>query len=108
MKNTIKNGATHKAILGLEPATLTAWATAAAVVIAAIMPLVKQFLANNNEIPPGNYEIDPITGLPYGINNPKPTPLQWLQNNPMIVVGAVVGGVLVYRYYKKNKRGANV
>jgi hypothetical protein len=108
LENTITNGATHKAILGILPATITAWATAAAVVIAAIMPLVKTFLANNNEIPQGNYGIDPTTGLPYGVPNPKPTPLQWLQNNPLIAVGAVVGGVLVYRYYKKNKRGANV
>jgi hypothetical protein len=107
LENTIRNGATHKAIIG-GPEMIAAWAAAAAAIIAAIMPLVKTFLANNNEIPQGNYEIDPTTGLPYGINNPKPTPLQWLQNNPLIAVGAVVGGVLVYRYYKKNKRGANV
>jgi len=103
LENTIRNGATHKAIIG-GPEMIAAWAAAAAAIIAAIMPLVKTFLANNNEIPQGNYEIDPTTGLPYGINNPKPTPLQWLQNNPLIAVGAVVGGVLVYRYYKKNKR----
>jgi hypothetical protein len=107
LENTVKNGATHKAIIG-GPEMVAAWAAAAAVIINAVMPLVKQFLSNNNEIPQGNYEIDPTTGLPYGVYNPKPTPLQWIQNNPMIVVGAVVGGVLVYRYYKKHKRGANV
>lgn len=108
LENTILKGATHKAILGGEPITLGAWAAAAAVIIAAITPLVTAFLKNNNEIPQGSYDIDPTTGLPYGISNPKPTPLQWIQSNPEIVVGALVGGVLIYRYYKKHKRGANV
>jgi len=94
--NTVNNGYTKPAILGITPAVVTAWAAAAAAIIAAIMPIVKSFLNNNQT---GNlglgYNIDPNTGQPY--TNPQPTNsiVDWITRNPVLVIGGIAAAYLL-------------
>jgi hypothetical protein len=101
LENTINNGATHKAVLGVVPA-IPAWVVTAGAIIAAIMPLVNAFLKKaqaTGEIPYANYNIDPITGLPYSNPSGSTDIMGWIQANPVIVLG----GVAAYLYLSKPK-----
>lgn len=112
LESTIKNGATKPAVLGGVPdnaigvveATIPAWVTIAAAIIAAIMPLVNAFLRSQQQSGSINYDpmIDPATGLPYGSplaeQGGAQDILTWVQENPAIVIG---GAAAIYFLMKR-------
>lgn len=105
LQNTIRKGATKKAILGAAP-TIPAWVAVASAVIAAIMPLVNAFLKSKQQQTGENYNIDPNTGLPFGqapyegaTNADQETDtLTYLKNNPALLVG---GAAVLYLFLRK-------
>jgi hypothetical protein len=109
LQNTIRKGATKKAILGgigAAPA-IPAWVATASAIIAAIMPLVNAFLKAKQQNTGIDYNIDPLTGMPYGGNTGTEIPtdtggdiMSFIKENPVIVAG---GLFLVYTLTKKNK-----
>ena len=105
LENTIKNGHTKKAILGVAPA-IPAWVVTATACIAAIMPLVNAFLKTKQETLPvyEDYNIDPLTGLPYGQPGIDTTaandPLNFIKQNPVLIIG---GAAALYLFTRKKR-----
>lgn len=112
LENTINKGATKKAILGVAPAaaTVPAWVATAGAVIAVIMPVVTAFLNAKQKETGINYDIDPVTGLPYSGTTTAPVipgggsgdPLSFVKENPLIVAG----GIFALYYFTKKKSNA--
>ncbi len=109
-ENAIKSGMKKKAILGSTvgnpAAALPAWVAVASALIAAVTPLVSSLIRSQNaagQLPQG---IDPLTGLPYGMNmNPYDASsgglMSFIQNNTALVVAAAAAGI--YFYTKRSR-----
>jgi len=98
LNNAIKSGHGKKAILGCigcgdtigaAAAAVPAWVATASAIIAAIMPLVNALLKQRQQYGEMNYNVDPNTGLPYGMNMPGSnygaggTIIEWVKAHPL-------------------------
>jgi hypothetical protein len=84
-----------------------AWVVAATAIIAALTPLVSQLLQAKNRAGKINQNVDPKTGLPYGINPGGGVPsgsnvMQWLQSHPVESIG-IAAGIYFLFFDPKNK-----
>lgn len=101
-----RNYSEDRGAVGVAPvAAAAAWYTIAAALITAITPLILGILkqrAAQNQL---NLNVNPATGLPYGVNpGATPTPTsgsfmdrikQWIQDNPLPAALAAAGVVYV-------------
>jgi hypothetical protein len=131
IRNAINSGSKKPAILGCvecdgtmgyldgdgratmgNPA-IPAWIAIASAIVAAISPLVHEILNAKKAAGTLPANIDPSTGLPYGVNpgavptgsgNILDTILQWAKDNPIAVAGM---GVAAYYFISEhqNKKG---
>lgn len=100
------------AAIGIVPAAVAAWATAAGAIIAALMPLIKTILQQRASMQQLPSNIDPNTGLPVGVNpgantgsgNFMDNIKEWIQSNPLPAAGIAAAGV--YLVTHKGKIGA--
>lgn len=118
LENTINSGATKKAILGgigcncgggkcmgcVDGAsTAVCLIASAALIIAAIMPVITKLIAAKAPAPDTTgVQIDPNTGMPVGYNGSGNSIVTWLQQNPVLAIGGVL--LLGYFLTAKTKR----
>lgn len=63
----------------------------AAVIVAAIIPIITKLIAGKKVAAPVDTGIDPATGLPYGANiSPVSKAIAWATQNPVIVIGGII------------------
>ncbi len=111
IKNAINSGYKKKAILGnasigVAAAGVPAWVATASAIIAAIMPLVKEILhsqGDNEEL----MNFEDFNGGNYPNTTPPPSntpnPMQWIQDNPLLVGGAAAAAIYFYSKSKRRK-----
>ena len=104
LEGSVKKGMTKKAILGAAPA-IPAWVAAASAIIAALAPIIQGLLkqkASEGQLDAG---IDPLTGLPYGLNETSPTVgiMDFIRNNPLVIVA---GGAAAIYFLTQRKKSA--
>lgn len=62
----------------------------AALIVAAIMPVITSLLKKHNDPVASTIPLDPNTGLPVGYNSGSGI-VTWLQSNPLIVIAGILG-----------------
>lgn len=114
-----RNYSEDRGAVGIAPAAAAAaWYTIAASLIAAITPLILGILKQRQQQGQLNLNINPATGLPYGVN-PGQTPpgstngfmdrvKQWIQDNPLPAALAAAGVVyvIVENPFKQKRRAS--
>jgi hypothetical protein len=114
LRIAIDSGRGKRPILGANNqvgvvAAVPAWVTAASAIIAAITPLVREILQSKSQAGQLDPGIDPVTGLPVGMNagdytggsGSGPGILDWIEQNPVIVAAIGLGGYFLF--FKKGK-----
>jgi hypothetical protein len=101
LTKAVKIGRKNKAVLGVVPAVIAAWAAACATVLTALGGVISAVLKNRKTETGIDYNINPATGLPYGQDVPPIPPggsggtstgiMDFVEKNPAIVIGGAVG-----------------
>ncbi len=112
LERAIKSGMKKKAILGTinsigaAAAAAPAWLAAASAIIAAIAPIIAGILKTKSTEGTLSEGIDPATGLPYGMNDAGAYSgggiMDWIKENPLIVVGGAVAAVVLFTGKKRS------
>ncbi len=108
LENTINQGATHKAILGVAQVAIPVWAATASAIIVALTPIITAALKARQQATGIDWNgLDPTTGLPYGTPGSVPASMssgsqimQFLGNNPAILIGGAALGLYLWQHKK--------
>lgn len=107
LEQMVKLGAKKKAILGNAKvgAAPAAIAAACVTVIAALKPVIDKILDARKLETGVNYNIDPVTGLPYASTAFEPTGsvMNWIANHPLEIIGGAFAISYVVSYFNKKR-----